>query len=159
MKYVTSGLVMLSESRREREDLIEEPLLVVVHVLRVGLVEEQIPAQLEHVVHDARLGVVAVVRLGVERARDRVALAQDLADADAAVAVDPVRHDHVPEVLRRRVVVPLVALLEDAEVADELRDVLVRVTPVEDVVVRDRRVLHVAVVEVPRDGEVLRLAR
>jgi hypothetical protein len=70
-------------------------------------------------------------------------------DAHAAVAIDPMRYDHVPEVLRRRVKSRSL-LLEDAEVADELRDVLVRVTPVENVVVRDRRVLHVAVVEVAR---------
>ena len=93
------------------EDLVVEPLLVVVHVLRVLLVEEQVPAQLEHIVKRARFGVILVVRLRIERAGDHVALAQDLADAHAAVAVDAVRHDHVPEVLRRRVIPGLVALL------------------------------------------------
>src|SRR5678809_425188 len=47
---------------------------------------------------------------------------------------------------------------DSPEVADELRDVLVRVASVEDVSARDRRILDVTVVEVARDGEVLRLS-
>ena len=119
--------------------------------------EEQVPAQLQHIVKRARLGVIVVVGLRVERSGNHVALAQDLADAHAAMAVSPMRHDHVPEVLRRGVVLAFVVLLVDAQVAGELRDVLVGVATVEDVVPGYGRVLHVTIVEVARDGEVLRL--
>jgi len=94
-------------------------------------VEEQIPAELEHVVERAGLGVIAVLRVLIEGSGDDVARAQNLADADAAVAVHAMRHDHVPEVLRGRVELRLAGLLEDAQVPDELRDVLVGVPTVE----------------------------
>ena len=117
--------------------------------------EEQIPAELEHVVERARLGVIAVLGILIEGPRDDVPRAQDLADADAAVAVHAVRHDHVPEVLRGRVKLRLAGLLEDAQVSDELRDVLVGVPAVEHVRIGRDGLVDRVVDEALRGGDVI----
>ena len=67
------------------------------------------------------------------------------------------RHDHIPEVLRRRAVLGHVVLLVHAQVADELRNVLVGMPTIEDIRAGDGRILHVAIVEIARDGEILGL--
>jgi hypothetical protein len=93
-------------------------------------VEEQAPAQLEHVV--ARAGF----RVGLLNGRgDDVPRAEDLAaTGHAAVGVGAVRDDHVPEVRGGRVVVPLTGLVEDLQVSQVLRDVLVGVSEISNIV-------------------------
>src|SRR5690606_11471205 len=74
--------------------------------------------------------------LGVARAdvaRHGVRRAEQLALAVPAVRVRAPGHDHAPEPLDRPEVALLARAVVDLEVAGELRDVLVRVLPVERV--------------------------
>jgi hypothetical protein len=76
----------------------------------------------------------------------------------AAVGVDAVPDDYVPEVRGGGVVLGIVALVEDIQVADELRDVLVGVLAVDHVLVGGGGVQEGGVVEAPRRHQVVLVA-
>ncbi|CAM5688587.1 hypothetical protein SVIOM74S_02785 [Streptomyces violarus] len=115
--------------------------------------EEELPAQLEHVVRRAGLGVLVV-----QGGRDGAAGAEHLALPGAAQGVRAGARDHAPEVAGRGGVALLAGVVEQAEVAGELRDVLVGVSALQDVAVLRAGGQQRGVVEAAGGGEVFRPA-
>jgi hypothetical protein len=104
------------------EHVVEHRALVVVEHLRAPLVAVEAARELDHVVGAARLGRV----LG-ELAGHAAGVVPHLRLARPADRVDVGPHDDVPEVARYVEVAPLAGVLEEAQRADHLGDVLVGV--------------------------------
>ena len=136
------------------EDVVEEAALVEVEPRRVGVPEEELARQLQHVVRVAGLG-----RGLPEVAREVGDRREVLVLAVAPDRVGAVQRDALPEGLGHGAVAGLARDLAVAGGADRLRDLGVRVQAVERVLADGEGVEDAPVVEQAGEPQVLGISR